>query len=71
MNQSNTIKKFISRTVYKAYYQYPPCNIDICICIVNLNLKDSYNDLLHYRKCYNNKLHLSRGDFNKKYRNIS
>ncbi len=32
--------------------QYPPCNIENCMCLVYLNVKDSYNDRYHYQRCY-------------------
>ena len=31
---------------------FPPCNIDNCMCLVYLNLRDSYNDRHHYYRCY-------------------
>ncbi len=54
MNHKQTLARFIVRTAYKGYNNgFPPCNMDICMCMINLNIKDSYNDRIHYNNCYN------------------
>ena len=52
MNNAKVMKDFIIRTSYNSYKNFPPCNMDICICMVNLNLRDSYSDRHHYKNCY-------------------
>ena len=51
-----TMVHFIKRSSYKKYNGFPPCHLDICMCMVNLNLKDSYSDQIHYKNCYNRNL---------------
>ena len=49
---NSSMARFIIKTKYPKHISYPPCHLDICICMVNLNL-NSYNDLHKYKTCYN------------------
>lgn len=46
----------VARKVILSYPQYNnkyiPCRLDICSCVMNHNLQNSYSDRFHYKKCY-------------------
>ncbi len=46
----------LARKVLHTYPQYNnnfvPCRLDICSCLMNHNLQNSYSDRFHYKKCY-------------------
>lgn len=44
------IKKVLSYPRYNNQFKH--CRLDICSCLMNLNLQNSYSDRFHYKKCY-------------------
>lgn len=46
------IMKIINKSMYLPPKNIIPCNLDRCICMVNLNLKESYNDIYCYKQCF-------------------
>lgn len=46
----------VARKVILSYPKYNnnfiPCRLDICSCLMNHNLQNSYSDRFNYKKCY-------------------
>lgn len=37
---------------FNVHRNFIPCNSHFCSCIINRNIKDSYSDRYHYKKCF-------------------
>lgn len=46
----------VAKKIVLSYPQYNnnfiPCRLDICSCLMNHNLQNSYTDRFQYKKCY-------------------
>ena len=53
-NSTKLLNNINKMSLYKIHKNSIPCNLDVCTCVINLNINTSYVDRFLYKKCFDN-----------------